>query len=50
MIQMLRFTSVSAPRRTVTPDGTVGSFTTVYANPAEAPAWDILTIQARIVD
>ena len=39
-----------APRRTVTPDGIVGSFTTVYANPAEAPAWDILTIQARIVD
>ncbi|WP_038193367.1 hypothetical protein [Xanthobacter sp. 91] len=38
------------PRRTVGPDGTVGSFTTVYANPPEAPAWDILTIQARIVD
>ncbi|WP_024279646.1 hypothetical protein [Xanthobacter sp. 126] len=38
------------PRHTVAPDGTVGSFTTVYANPPEAPAWDILTIQARIVD
>lgn len=38
------------PRRTVAPDGTAGSFTTLYANPPELPAWDILTIQARIVD
>ena len=37
-------------RRTVGPDGGVGSFTTVYANPPEVPAWDILTIQARITD
>ncbi len=39
-----------AARRTVGTDGSVGSFTTVYANPPEAPAWDILTIQARITD
>ncbi|UDQ87770.1 hypothetical protein LJE71_15890 [Xanthobacter autotrophicus] len=37
-------------RRTVGPDGGIGSFTTVYANPPEVPAWDILTIQARITD
>lgn len=41
---------IGEARRTVAPDGTVGSFTTVYGNPPEAPAWDILTIQARIVD
>ncbi|WP_296580318.1 hypothetical protein [Xanthobacter sp.] len=37
-------------RRWVGSDGGIGSFTTVYANPPEAPAWDILTIQARITD
>ncbi|MEP9352350.1 hypothetical protein ABLE93_02000 [Xanthobacter sp. KR7-65] len=38
------------PRRTVAADGARGTFATTYANPPEAPAWDILTIQARIVD
>lgn len=38
------------PRRTVAPDGTAGTFAAAYANPPQLPAWDILTIQARIVD
>ena len=37
-------------RRAVDPDGTTGIFATAYANPPDMPAWDILTIQARILD
>lgn len=37
-------------RRTVAPGGTAGTFTSAYANPPEAPAYDILTIQTEIVD
>lgn len=38
------------PRKAVTPDGREEAFTTVYANPPTAPAYDILTIQTQIVD
>lgn len=37
-------------RHAIDPDGRSGVFTTAYANPPDMPAWDILTIQARIVD
>lgn len=37
-------------RRTLAPDGAPGTFTTAYANPPEAPGYDILTIQADIAD
>ena len=37
-------------RRAIDPEGKTGVFTTAYANPPEMPAWDILTIQARILD
>ncbi|MFS8037505.1 hypothetical protein ACI7BZ_11170 [Xanthobacter sp. AM11] len=37
-------------RTTVDAEGRQGRFTTRYANPPEAPAYDILTIQTQIVD
>lgn len=37
-------------RRTVGPDGRDGTFTTAYANPPDAPAYDILSIQTEIID
>lgn len=40
----------NTPRRTVGPDGRDGTFTTAYANPPDAPAYDILSIQTAIID
>lgn len=37
-------------RRTIAADGSVGEAATSFANPPESPAYDILTIQTRIVD
>lgn len=37
-------------RRAVAADGATSDFITAYANPPEMPAYDILSIQARIVD
>ncbi|MFG1312467.1 cysteine dioxygenase family protein [Xanthobacter autotrophicus] len=37
-------------RRAITAEGGASTFTSLYANPPEAPAYDILTIQTQIVD
>ncbi|QRG06199.1 hypothetical protein EZH22_25005 [Xanthobacter dioxanivorans] len=40
----------SLARPAFTAEGAAGAFTTTYANPPDAPAYDILSIQTEIVD